>query len=247
MTNVEPTAVHPFVVALRKGEFDFLDFGCSRGGSIEMAKKLFGARRGLGIDIAEKKVEEATAAGYDAIVYDIRNLPRRPFVRFCVLVHFLEHVPNRGDVIAFLHRASRISKEFVFIRQPYFDADGYLFQNGLKLFWSDWLGHPNTMTTLNFHSILVQMKRKGYIGNFSIHLSGPIPTSAHNAIHAVNSPRNQHHYDPALHPAKPMDVRFQFPVFTEVIVLISKPGIDHYAPFGKVNFDSTVFDSAKLL
>jgi hypothetical protein len=228
---------------LEKGEFDFLDFGCSAGGSIKMAMKMFDARRGLGIDINDKKVEQAIAAGCEAIVYNIHDLPRRPLVRFCVMAHFLEHVPNRGDVVAFLRTACDISQEFVFIKQPYFDADGYLFQKGLKLFWSDWRGHPNTMSTLDFYTILVQLKNAGHIGNFSIHLKGPILSSADNAIHPVASPRDQHQYNFALHPAKPMHLKFDFPVFAEVMVLISKPGVDHYRPFGKAKYDETVFDS----
>ena len=243
MTAVDEIANQAALTALQKGAFDFLDFGCSFGGSIVMAKKLFDAEHGLGIDINEKKVEQATAAGHNAIVYDIHNLPRRPLVRFCTMAHFLEHIPSRTDVVAFLRKASDISREFIFIRQPYFDADGYLFQNGLKLYWSDWRGHPNTMTTLDFHSVLTQLRNGEHIGHFSIHVSGPIASSAHTAIHPANSPRDQHHYDPALHPAKPMDVRFAIPVFAEVIVFISKPGTDHYSPFGKVKFDRTIFDS----
>jgi hypothetical protein len=245
MTNLDQGEKQSELTALQKGEFDFLDFGCSAGGSIKMAMKTFGAKRGLGIDVNEKKVEQAIAAGCEAIVYDIHDLPRRPLVRFCVMAHFLEHIPNRTDVVAFLRKASDISREFVFIRQPYFDADGYLFQKGLKLFWSDWRGHPNTMSTLDFYTILVQMKNDGHIGNFSIHVGGPILSSADNAIHPAASPRDQHHYNLALHPAKPATIRFDAPVFAETVVFISKPGVDHYAPFGKIKYDATIFDSGR--
>jgi hypothetical protein len=241
--NVTAVPNQATLIALQNGTFDFLDFGCSSGGSIANAMKAFDAARGLGIDISETKVQQAISAGHQAILYDIHDLPAKPLVRFCVMSHFLEHVPNRIDVVAFLRKATDISREFIFIRQPYFDADGYLFQNGLKLYWSDWRGHPNTMTTLDFFCILTQLKNGGHVGNFSIHLSKPISSSAHKAILPVNSPRDQHHYDPALHPGKPMDVRFDFPVFAEVIVFISKPGTDHYAPFRRIKYDQTVYYS----
>ena len=244
--NTLTAQTSPLLARLREGEYDFLDFGCSRGGSIDLAKRLFDANSGLGIDIAQNKIKEAIESGHDALLYDIHELPPRPLVRFCVMAHFLEHVPNRMDVIAFLEKAAAISREFIFIRQPYFDADGLLFQRGLKLYWSDWHGHPNAMTTLNFYSILSQMRSRKRIGNFSIHVGGPVTSSDHSAIHPVDSPRNQHNYDALKHPPKPSGIDFGGQVFTETIVLISKPDQDHYSSFGKVKFDQTIYDSSKV-
>lgn len=228
---------------LRQGGFDFLDFGCSRGGSIKMGKTLFNGARGLGIDISPIKVEEAISAGYDALVHDIHKLPRQPLVRFVIMAHFLEHVPNRRDVVAFLRKAAVVSREFIFIRQPFFDADGYLFQNGFKLYWSDWRGHPNSMTSLDFFTALQPMRDENLIRDFSIHARGPILTSSDPTVHPVSSPINQHMYSPSLHPAKPPEIRFEFPVFTEVMVFITKATVDHSAPFDKVKFDKTIYDS----
>ena len=63
------------------------------------------------------------------------------------------------DVKSFVEKACSISKDFVFIQQPYFDADSYLFKKGLKLFWSDWRGHPNRMTSLDFNLLLRDLKK----------------------------------------------------------------------------------------
>lgn len=229
---------------LLQGKFEFLDFGCSRGGSIAMAMKLFGAKRGLGLDIDQAKIDQAVAAGCNAMLYDIHKLPSRPLVRFCVMAHFLEHIPDRNDVGAFLRKASATSREFVFIRQPYFDSDGYLLRKNLKLFWSDWHGHPNTMSTLEFHSILAPLKASGQIGNFSIHVAGPITSSAHEAVHPLSSPCDQFEYDAERHQPKAMDIQFDDPAYRETMVFISKPGVDHYGPFSKIKFDKTFFDSA---
>jgi hypothetical protein len=50
--------------------FDFVDFGCSAGGSIVWAARKFGGRRGLGVDINPGKV------------------------RFATMIDFLEHLPT---------------------------------------------------------------------------------------------------------------------------------------------------------
>jgi SAM-dependent methyltransferase len=235
----------PLIRELFQGKFDFLDLGCSRGGSLALAKKLFDAGRGLGLDIDEKKVTEAVAAGHAAVAFDIHKLPARPLVRFAIMLHFLEHVPDRRDVTAFIRKAVMISKEFVFIRQPYFDADGYLFKKGFKLYWSDWHGHPNPMSVLSFYSILMRMREAGRIGDFSIHLSGPIPDSSHPAVHPLGSPHSQHEYDPASHPSKSSTVGFDGEVYEETVVMITKPGVEHFAPFARISFDRTVFDTSR--
>src|SRR3954470_1672683 len=113
MTEAQSIAgAQDYLSALLRGEFDFLDMGCSTGGSIDMAKKLFSAKRGLGIDIAAKKIDAAHAQGCEAMVYDIANLPNKPCVRFCVMSHFLEHVGTRKDVGTFIRKACAISRDF---------------------------------------------------------------------------------------------------------------------------------------
>src|SRR5215470_13328342 len=53
---------------------DFLDFGCSRGGSLRVAAALFGGQNGLGVDIDPAKVAAAQEAGAAAIVADATAL-----------------------------------------------------------------------------------------------------------------------------------------------------------------------------
>ena len=49
---------------IKNNNFDFLDFGCSKGGAIQWAKKYLNGKNGLGIDIDEKKLELASNAGF---------------------------------------------------------------------------------------------------------------------------------------------------------------------------------------
>ena len=99
-----------------------------------MQRIVLGGGLGLGIDIDHSKIEQTRACGYNAILFDINKIPDEKLVQFTVLSHFLEHVPNWGDVKSFIRKAITISNEFVYIQQPFFDADCYLFDKGLKLF-----------------------------------------------------------------------------------------------------------------
>ena len=66
-------------------DYDFLDFGCSKGGSMEFAQATFGGR-GLGLDIDPAKVAASKAAGFDAAVQDVSYATYKwievPFIRF---------------------------------------------------------------------------------------------------------------------------------------------------------------------
>jgi hypothetical protein len=218
IASAGPVTGKEFVRKVRKGRFDFLDFGCSRGGSIKWARKTFSGIKGLGIDIDERKVAGAREAGHEAIRFDILEIPRRKLVRFTVMRHFLEHVPDRGLARKFIARACAVSSDFIVIQQPYFDADGFLMREGLKLYWSDWNGHPFNMTSLDLYRFLRQLEASGKIAAFSIHAKTPIGNSTDPAIHPLSSPCNQHAYDPTIHPAK-RGVAFDFPVFEETIAL----------------------------
>ena len=59
---------------LYDGAYDFLDFGCSTGGSISFAQKYLGGSHGLGLDINSEKVKLTQANGFDAISEDILSI-----------------------------------------------------------------------------------------------------------------------------------------------------------------------------
>lgn len=211
---------------------------------MEWAVKQLGGTQGLGLDINPQKVELAVAAGRRAVVFDINAIPGRKLVRFTLMSHFLEHVADMVEVRRFIRKACQVSTEFVLIKQPYFDADGYLMRCGLKTYWSDWTGHPNTMSSLALYHILRDLKRRGEIGHYSIHARYPISSSADPAIHPLGSPVNQHDYDPARHPPKRMDIKFQFPVYRETAAWITMKGVDHRALARRVTMHETLYDEA---
>ena len=216
-----------FELLVCKDEYHFFDFGCSTGECIDYAYQTFNnPGTGLGIDISEKKIEMAREKGHAAIAFDILKIPDRKLVEFVTMSHFLEHLPSVKIADQFLRKAVVVAKQYVFIRQPFFDADGYLAQHGLKLYWSDWTGHPNKMTSLDFYLSLKKMKSEGLLSGFSINFVSKIPSSTHYVIHPLNSPIDQHWYDPAIHHHKKNDISLDN-VFREIVVLVHVDKVEH--------------------
>ena len=156
---------------------------------------------------------------------------------------FLEHIPDSNTVDLIIWKAVSIAREFVFIRQPYFDVDPYLFQLGLKFFWSDWKGHPNRMTTLEFHNILKDILNKGAIKRFSFYGRRKVKNSSDPSIHSIWSPRDQRKWKKSEHPPKQL-TRFGFDIFKQLVVVIDINGestktIENYMPFMIKLFDSS--------
>jgi SAM-dependent methyltransferase len=204
--------------------YDFLDFGCSSGGSLDYYAKIFKAKKaGLGIDQDQKKIAIAHGSGHDVIQCDITKLEVKGSVRFVVMSDFLEHIPDLKTVNFIIWQAVSISREFVFIRQPYFDADPYLFQLQLKFFWSDWEGHPNRMTTIEFHNIIKEIFNKGAIKRFSFYGHKKVKNSSDPSIHSIWSPKDQHEWKKKEHPPK-KSTRFKFDVFKQLAVVIDING-----------------------
>ena len=157
--------------------------------------------------------------------------------------HFLEHVPNRNDVKDFIRKACNLSKKFVYIQQPFFDADGYLFDKGYKLFWSDWKGHPNRMAPLELYLILRDLKQEGLPINFSLHAYKRVSNANDPCIHPLSSKIDRHEYDHNIDPRKNLDNNFDFNIFKETICLITFSESSHKEILNKIRFDHTIFDS----
>jgi hypothetical protein len=203
------------------GGYDFVDFGCSEGGSIRWCMQRFAAQRGIGVDIRPAKVEAAHAAGYDAVVADAT----RPElfagrVRFAAMVHFLEHLPSIDAARQAVSTGLSISRDFLYIRQPWFDSDGELLRRGLKLYWSDWLGHPLPMTSLQAFALMRGMTRRGLCVRFCLYGRRVVTSTADPAVVPLDAPVDSHAYDPGPHgpkPDKPLTG-----VFTDLVVLAAR-------------------------
>lgn len=235
-----------FKAYLESNQFDFLDFGCGIGGSMLLAQQLFDGKRGLGLDISEDKVKKAVSKGFDAFRVDLIDIALLPkFCRFAMISHFLEHLPSIHGAKSALRNAIALSRDFVFVQQPYFDADGLLFKDGYKLYWSDWHGHPNRMTSLEFHNILSRFLEQSLISRYVIYADKPIKKASNSALHPINSPINQNVYDQSIHPTKRKRLLpFHYPIYHEIKVLIEideSQAIKKYE--SKIDASITLFDS----
>ena len=132
----------------------------------------------------------------------------------------LEHLYSVKEAQAFILKACKISSDNVFIKQPYYDADPYLFHNGFKTFYSHWTGHRNQMVTPDFYYFLQELRTRRVISDFAIGYKLPITSSDSDMIHPLASPKDSHNYDPAKHPPKPAGVIFDYPVYFEIQVAI---------------------------
>lgn len=245
--NLYPNGAVDFSNLIKDGVFDYIDFGCSTGGSLLFSQRTLGGKRGLGIDCKQSKVESTRIAGFDAVNFNIHDIPDNKLVRFVIMSHFLEHVPDPSDVKAFIRKACAISTDFVYIQQPYFDSDSYLARNGLKLFWSDWRGHPNRMTSLELLITLRDLRMEGIDINYSIHFRRKIKNSDDRRIHSILSPIDQHEYEIGKHPEKPQTIKFVEPVYAEIIAMITMPGIDHLKALQKIKYDSSFINEKWII
>lgn len=204
--------------------YEFLDFGCSAGGSLSSYGKMFQAKnKGLGLDIDPEKVRLTREKGFNAEVCDITKLQLSARVRFGIMSHFLEHIPSMRDVKAIIRKSSTMVDDFIVIRQPYFDADPYLFSHGFKFFWSNWRGHPNCMTLLQFHNILMPMVSEGLIKRFALYGLDPVTSSEDLAIHNLDSNIDQHEWNIEEHTPKQI-IEFTIPVYREVLAIVDLNG-----------------------
>lgn len=140
-----------------------------------------------------------------------------------LLFHFLEHVPDQRAVQAYINKALKVSRRFVLIKQPYFDADGYLARKGLKLYWSDWTGHPNRMTSLD---LALTLRNSGTNFIYSVHGHSKIKRGDEDLFQAINAPIDQHHHNPGIHPGR--KVPFLLPrIYRETIAVAAATAEEH--------------------
>jgi len=163
-------------------------------------------------------------AGYDCAQGDATNLDLpSDSVRFVVMSHFLEHLPDLSMAKDAIKSVARVASDFLFIRGPYFDADEYLRSFGLKFCWSDWRGHPCHLTTSQLREILLDLGLEDYV----MMGYGKVTDSTDSKIHPLGSPVNQRAYNPDAHPNKPF-VRFRQPLYKGIACYVRLRPIENW-------------------
>ena len=207
-------------------DYDFLDFGAWKGGSIDFGKKHLGGQHGLGIDINPANVQKMRDAGYGCMEANALELDLPPkSVRFVSMIDFLEHLRDLDAVAKAISVAAGVASQFLYIGGPYFDADSCLEQRGLKFYWSDWPHvHPCHLTVAQLGETLAALGLSDYL----IFGRRPVLGSDDPSIHPLASPPHQHDYDPNQHPEKP-SIAFDPPLYRAIVCIVRLQPFDDWA------------------
>lgn len=198
--------------------YDFIDFGASKGGGIKFAKAALGGVSGFGIDFDPRKIKLMQDSGFECMQGDItKNELPAGCVKFVIMSHILEHLRGKEDASLAISSAARLSRSFVYIQGPYFDADVRLKKLGLKFFWSHWKGHTYHMTSKDLRSIFESLG----ITDYKIYFRQRIEHSSDINLHSLASRKDQFEYDPVLHPPKVL-VALEPPVWKEIVAIVRK-------------------------
>lgn len=204
------------VVDVDLSHYDFLDFGCSTGGSLTHCRKRFKAGAGLGVDIDPAKIREALANGLDALVADPHGLRGTKLVRFVSMMQFLEHLPSLKEVERAIAKAAELATDFLYIHHPSFEDEHFLLSQGLRLYYHDWHGHRTHVMWSDFSRIFERLDLLQY----HVRPILPIRDSRSPVVIPSGAPRDQHEYDASRHGPKRF-VRFPVPVFQHLEIFVA--------------------------
>ena len=224
---------------------DFIDIGCSSGGSLAWGARFLGGQ-GIGVDIDPAKVAKARAAGQEAVVADATRLlyPDNAF-RFALFFDMLEHLPGADLALRCVREAYRVSRDFVLIRGPNFDGEAHLRAIGLKRYYTDWSGHTWHHRAGDFQSIIRRLEPVRSL----VMAHHQITESADPDLLPLDAPPNQARYNSELHGDKP-DVALPGRIFTRLVVVLAKnPEVNVHElalqATGSLLYDTTLDKSAR--
>ena len=166
--------------------YDFIDLGCSNGGSIKHCRARFDAARGIGVDIDPRKVAITREAGFDAIVADARTLDAERAVSFVTMLDFCEHLPDLGIVEEILAAAARSARDFIYIKHPSFEGQERVEADGLRQYWWNWHGHTAHVRVSDYCSMFDRLG----LNTYKIRYVERINDSAHPCIVPTSAPRD---------------------------------------------------------
>ncbi|HOY76919.1 MAG TPA: class I SAM-dependent methyltransferase [Hyphomonadaceae bacterium] len=200
---------------------DYIDFGCSAGGSLKWGRERFGGKVGVGVDIDPKKIALARAAGANAVLADASQLELEPgAVSYCTMVHFLEHLPGLQVAGKCIRSAVRVARDFVYIRHPWFNSDFDLYTLGYKFYWSDWKGHTCNLGLAQMDYII----RRSKVEEWTMYGITPVTNLDDPNIIELTAPRDSVAM-PNGRPSQPLPFR----AFKESGVLIRTGSSEAYA------------------
>jgi SAM-dependent methyltransferase len=207
---------------LGSGVVEFLDLGCGSGGSCEFIRRYTDMRVGLSLDLSDDKVQQCRKVNDLTFAYDVTTLPRvAESVSSAFCMHFLEHVDTAANVFRIIELALNASRDFMIVRQPYFDHDVALAALGCHTYWSDWSGHKTKLSSSMIANLSETLFAKGLLQEVSTFGIDRIESTSHPSILPLGAESNQHHYDPERHGVKPLaDITFD--CFREIFIVFQR-------------------------
>ena len=195
-------------------QLDFVDIGCSTGGSFNFAKGRYG-KNGLGIDIEPEKVKQSINNSAPAVQLNACNIKifNDNATKVVTMLDFLEHLPDLDTIARVLKESTRIASNSIFIKGPMF-YDEYLNNLGLQFYWSNWTGHPTHVEPVN----IIEIMEKNNQSNYKLHYIDQVYNSKNKCIHPLNGHEDRHDYDPVMDPVKDMNIVFEKKIYKQFTI-----------------------------
>jgi hypothetical protein len=183
-----------------------LDIGSGKGRCTE---------GGLGVELSPAKARIAKREGHLVVVAN-GTLPivKPKSFEEVTLFHVLEHLPDLGAVKKMIYEATQAATKTIYIRGPWFDADEYLEQEGLALYWSTWECHQTHLTTRQLEMVLISLGLIDYeIKGKAPLVKGSLDLRIHVIGYEAGGPWNENH------PPK-KQIGFHFPIYNQLTCTI---------------------------
>ncbi|MGJ3242023.1 MAG: methyltransferase domain-containing protein [Opitutales bacterium] len=217
LTEQEQADLDRALAAMAAGQFDFVDAGTSKGGSLVLCQKRFQCGPGIGFDSDPEKIALARKAGHHVYRCDLLETPLpENSVSFGSMLDFLEHLPDEAMAKQFLVNIARASRDFLVVRHPSFEDIEYLADFDLKIGWTHWSGHKNMMTVADFERVFADLGWTEY----AIKPRRQILSSEDPAVVPIHAPINAVHYNDEVHGPK-NSVAFDRPVYTGFDIFVA--------------------------
>lgn len=176
----------PTVEQIDWSRFDFVDLGCSNGGSLRHCAKRWGDKKGVGVDLSEIKVRKALKLGFDSVLADATTINLEKRVEFVSMMNFLEHLPDLATVEAVIAASARSARDFLFIRHPSFEGEEEGNALGYRQFWWTWDHHPTHVRLADYKRIFKKLDLQAYL----IRHVDRVDTTAHPSVVPESMGRN---------------------------------------------------------
>ena len=159
--------------------------------------------------------------GAHAVIAEVVGLETPPGVVSVVIAsNFLNRLAGPDAVRQAIISALNSARDYVLIRQPFFDANPQLLALGFELQSSKRPGYPNCMNSDHVWRA-VQQQVEGGLADLYVLGRKRIVSSDHPSIVPISNTK-KHKNQGDLNSISIQSIKFEFPVFSEMVAIIVK-------------------------